>query len=65
MGLKGRELNNLTRMSSVAYTFSALTDARSHKPVFPAEKAYASLENMDAANDQNIPDMFMEIFSST
>jgi len=31
-----------------------LTDARSYKPVFPAEKAFAILKNMDAAIDQNM-----------
>ena len=34
-------------------------------PVFSAEKAFANLENMDAAIDQNMLAMFMKIFSST
>jgi HD-GYP domain-containing protein (c-di-GMP phosphodiesterase class II) len=52
-------------MSPIVDTFGALTDVRFYKPVFPAEKAFASLENMDAAIDQNMLAVFMEIFSST
>ena len=52
-------------MSPIVDTFGALTDARSYIPVFSAEKAFANLENMDAAIDQNMLAMFMKIFSST
>ena len=55
----------MTRMSAIADTFGALTDACSYKPVFPEEKAFANLENMDTAIDQNMLAMLMKIFSST
>jgi len=64
-GLKGSQLNDLARMSAIVDIFGALTDARSYKPAFPAEKAFAILESMDAAIDQNMLTMFKEIFSST
>lgn len=52
-------------MSAIVDTFVTLTDARSYKPAFPAEKAFAILENMNAATDQNMLTMFTETFSST
>lgn len=61
-GLKGAELNDLARMSSIVDIFGALTDARSYKPAFPAEKAFAILEDMGPAIDQNLLKVFREIF---
>lgn len=62
-GLKGAEMNELARMSSIVDIFGALTDARSYKPAFPAEKAFAILEDMGPAIDQNLLKVFREIFS--
>ncbi len=63
-GLKGGQLNDLARMSAIVDIFGALTDCRSYKPAFPAEKAFSILESMGAAIDQNMLSMFREIFSS-
>jgi len=52
-------------MSAIVDTFCSLTDARSYKPAFPAEKAFTILENMDPATDQNMLAVFMKIFFST
>lgn len=52
-------------MSAIVDIFGALTDCRSYKPAFPAEKAFSILESMGAAIDQNMLSMFREIFSST
>jgi HD-GYP domain-containing protein (c-di-GMP phosphodiesterase class II) len=61
-GLKGKELNDLARMSAIVDIFGALTDARSYKPAFSAEKSFAILEDMDSAIDQNLLKVFKEIF---
>ena len=61
-GLKGNELNDLARMSTIVDIFGALTDARSYKPAFPAEKAFAILEDMGPGIDQNLLKIFKEIF---
>ena len=47
-------------MSAIVDTCCSLTDARSYKPAFPAEKAFAMLENMDPATDQNMLAVFMK-----
>ncbi|MBL6934866.1 MAG: HD domain-containing protein [Alphaproteobacteria bacterium] len=65
LGLKNGELNELARMSAIVDIFGALTDARSYKPAFPAEKAFGILESMETAIDQNLLAMFKEIFVST
>ena len=62
-GLKGKELNDLARMSSIVDIFGALTDARSYKPAFPAEKAFAILEEMGPGIDQNLLKVFKDIFT--
>lgn len=62
LGLKGKDLNDLARMSSIVDIFGALTDARSYKPAFPAEKAFAILTDMGPAIDQNLLKVFREIF---
>ena len=62
-GVKGEELNDLARMSSIVDIFGALTDARSYKPAFPAEKAFAILEDMGPALDQNLLKVFKDIFT--
>jgi HD-GYP domain-containing protein (c-di-GMP phosphodiesterase class II) len=62
LGLKGKDLNDLARMSTIVDIFGALTDARSYKPAFPAEKAFAILEDMSGGIDQNLLKVFKEIF---
>ena len=61
-GLKGTELNELARMSVIVDIFGALTDARSYKPPFPQEKAFAILEGMQTQIDQNLLKIFRAIF---
>jgi putative nucleotidyltransferase with HDIG domain len=65
LGLKSTELNELARMSVIADIFGALTDRRSYKPAFPSEKAFAILEDMNGAVDQNMLALFKDIFLST
>ncbi len=57
-GLKGSELNDLARMSAIVDIFGALTDSRSYKPAFPAEKAFAILEDMSDGLDQSLIKVF-------
>ena len=57
-GLKGSQLNDLARMSAIVDIFGALTDARSYKPAFPAEKAFAILEDMSDGLDQSLIKVF-------
>jgi putative nucleotidyltransferase with HDIG domain len=59
-GLKGSELNDLARMSAIVDIFGALTDTRSYKPAFPAEKAFAILEDMSDGLDQSLIKAFKE-----
>jgi HD-GYP domain-containing protein (c-di-GMP phosphodiesterase class II) len=61
-GLKGAELNELARMSIIVDIFGALTDARSYKPPFPTEKAFAILEEMGDKIDQHMLKIFKAIF---
>ncbi len=63
LGLKGAEMNELARMSSIVDIFGALTDARSYKPAFPADKAFAILEDMGPKIDQNLLSIFRAIFT--
>ena len=62
-GLKGAEMNELARMSSIVDIFGALTDARSYKPAFPADKAFAILEDMGPKIDQHLLAIFRDIFT--
>jgi len=61
-GLKGKELNELARMSVIVDIFGALTDARSYKPSFPQEKAFGILESMQGQIDQDLLKVFRAIF---
>lgn len=61
-GLKGAELNELARMSTIVDIFGALTDQRSYKPAFPPAKSFDILESMGKAIDQALLMMFKEIF---
>jgi len=49
-------------MSAIVDIFGALTDARSYKPAFSAEKSFAILEDMGGAIDQNLLKVFKDIF---
>lgn len=62
-GLKGKEMNELARMSSIVDIFGALTDARSYKPAYPQEKAFNILESMTREIDQHLLSMFKDIFA--
>lgn len=62
LGLKGSQMNDLARMSSIVDIFGALTDARSYKPAFSAEKSFAILEDMGPSIDQNLLKVFKDIF---
>ncbi len=64
-GLKGGELNELARMSAITDLFGALSDRRTYKPAFPAEKAFEILESMGGALDQNLLAVFRSIFTSS
>jgi putative nucleotidyltransferase with HDIG domain len=58
-GLKGRELNELARMSSIVDIFCALTDRRVYKPPMGAGKALEIMtEGMSSHLDQNLLKMF-------
>jgi len=58
-GLKGKELNELARMSSIVDVFGALTDRRVYKPSMPAERAFEIMtEQMPDHLDQNLLKMF-------
>ncbi len=58
-GLKGRELNELARMSSIVDVFGALTDRRVYKPPMSAERALEIMTGqMPAHLDQNLLKMF-------
>ncbi len=61
-GLKGSELNELARISVIVNIFGALTDARSYKPPFEQEKAFAIFEDMQSQIDQNLLKIFRAIF---
>jgi HD-GYP domain-containing protein (c-di-GMP phosphodiesterase class II) len=52
-------------MSAITDIFGALTDQRTYKPAFAADKAFQILESMEAAIDQKLLSVFKEIFSST
>jgi len=58
-GLKGRELNELARMSSIVDIFCALTDRRVYKPPMAAGKALEIMTaEMSAHLDQHLLKMF-------
>ena len=61
-GLKGKELNELARMSAVVDVFSALTDRRVYKPSMPARIAIDIMtDEMKEHLDQNYVKMFKSI----
>lgn len=50
-GLKGNEISDLARMTSIADIFSGITDKRSYKPAMPAEKALDIMLGMEGHLD--------------
>lgn len=61
-GLKGKQLNELARMSAVVDVFSALTDRRVYKPSMPAKIAIGIMaEDMKEHLDQHYVKMFKSI----
>ncbi len=60
-GLKGKELNELARMSAIVDIFGALTDERSYKEAFPPEMAFEILEEMTEQLDQRLVGIFREV----
>jgi len=65
LGLKGRQLNDLARMSAIVDIFGALTDVRSYKAAFTPEKAFSILESMDDGLDQSLVKKFRVVLETT
>ncbi len=61
LGLKGKQLNELARMSAIVDIFGALTDERSYKPAFPPEMAFDILCEMTNQLDQRLVKIFREV----
>ncbi len=61
LGLKGKQLNELARMSAIVDIFGALTDERSYKPAFPPEMAFDILSEMTNQLDQRLVNIFREV----
>jgi putative nucleotidyltransferase with HDIG domain len=59
--LKASQLTELARMAAIVDIFSALTDKRSYKPAFSAEKAFAILQDMGSVIDQHLVRTFREV----
>ena len=64
LGLKGAQLNDLARMSTIVDIFGALTDERSYKPAMEPERAFEILEEMGAKLDQPLVRVFRDVLSS-
>jgi HD-GYP domain-containing protein (c-di-GMP phosphodiesterase class II) len=60
-GLKGKDLNELARMSCIADIFCALTDERPYKPAYDCETALGVLEKMEDQLDPFLLKLFKEI----
>jgi putative nucleotidyltransferase with HDIG domain len=50
-GLKGAQIDDLVRLTSIADVFSALIDERSYKPAMTYEAAFAKMESMEGHLD--------------
>ena len=64
-GLKGKELNELARMSAIVDVFSALTDRRVYKEPMESAKAMTVLEEMTNHLDQHYVKMFKAVLIDT
>lgn len=60
-GLKGKELNELARLSTIADIFCALTDERPYKPGFSFDQSIKVLEKMDGQIDPFLLTLFKQI----
>ena len=58
LGLKGNQLSELARLSTIADIFSALTDERSYKPAFSYEKSFSILKDMEGQIDMQLLAIF-------
>lgn len=61
LGLKGNQLSELARISTISDIFSALTDERSYKPAFSYEKSFSILEEMEGQIDMSLLSLFKEV----
>lgn len=64
LGLKGKELNDLARMSTIVDIFGALTDERSYKPAMDPEQAFDILEDMGPKINQPLVRVFRDVLSA-
>ncbi len=64
LGLKAPQLSELARMAAIVDIFGALTDRRSYKPAFSADKAFSILEDMSSTIDQYLVHTFREVVES-
>ena len=60
-GLKGKDLNELARLSCIADIFCALTDERPYKPAFTVEQSLKVLDKMESQLDPFLLALFKEI----
>lgn len=64
LGLKGAQLNDLARMSTIVDIFGALTDERSYKPAMEPDRAFEILEEMGPKLDQPLVRVFRDVLSA-
>ncbi len=62
-GLKGKELNELARLSTISDIFCALTDKRPYKPAFSFEQSINVLEKMEGQIDPFLLALFKQVVS--
>ena len=66
LGLKGSQLNELSRMSAVVDVFTAMTDPRLYKPRYTAEDAFKIMvDEMSGQIDQELVLRFRQVFLDT
>jgi len=63
-GLKGKDLNELARLSAIADIFCALTDQRVYKPRFSFDSSIKVLDKMEGQLDPFLLTLFKEIVRS-
>jgi HD-GYP domain-containing protein (c-di-GMP phosphodiesterase class II) len=62
-GLKGDEIGDLVRITTIADIFSALIEPRAYKEALPAEDAFEIMRKMDGKLDADLMRAFRPIFS--
>jgi putative nucleotidyltransferase with HDIG domain len=60
-GLKGKEINELTRMATIVDIFGALTDRRVYKDAMPPELALKMMSDMNRWLDMHLLRLFKEV----